>query len=250
MWILNRESLSFEGAEAFCASYGGHLASSLSEGLSHHHHHRHRPHLQMRTPSSGGCSWAEEPACQCGGLELAVVPPSFVRRLQGYYFFGLPVLWKGCWVIIGVSMEDVWLELDIWSWIIIFFRWKWCFNATWLVLWNWRWNYDIFCIQMILVGVGQMEVGGLMRTGKREMEPPELLLVAPSLTPGRYVIVGSVVWSSDLALSESGRLCWRFWWRKGTKSMIIIIKSVYCVHVYYLYMFMIGLWWFLWTRMV
>ena len=46
---------------------------------------------------------------------------------------------------------------------------------------------------MILVGVGQMEVGGLMRTGKRAMEPPELLLVAPSLTPGRHVIVGSVV---------------------------------------------------------
>jgi len=30
-YLLNRESLSFEGAEAFCASYGGHLASSLSE---------------------------------------------------------------------------------------------------------------------------------------------------------------------------------------------------------------------------
>ena len=58
---------------------------------------------------------------------------------------------------------------------------------------DWRWNYDIFCIQIILVGVGQMEVGGLMRTGKRAMEPPELLLVAPSLTRGSYVIVGIVV---------------------------------------------------------
>ena len=50
-----------------------------------------------------------------------------------------------------------------------------------------------------------MEVGGLMRTGKRAMEPPELLLVAPSLTPGGYVIVGIVVSSSDLALSAGVR---------------------------------------------
>ena len=42
---------------------------------------------------------------------------------------------------------------------------------------------------MILVGVGLMEAGGLMRTGKQAMEPLELLLVALSSTPGGEIAI-------------------------------------------------------------
>ena len=49
--------------------------------------------------------------------------------------------------------------------------------------------------EMILVGVGQMEAGGLMRTGKQAMEHQAPLLVALSLTPGRYFII--CIWLSQ-----------------------------------------------------
>ena len=97
-YLLNTKLRTFEEAEAYCATFGGHLASALSEGLSQHdhhppppppwlpplhpppHHHRHHD-FQMRITSSAVSSWGK--GCRCGGLGLNVAT-RIVRRMAGF----------------------------------------------------------------------------------------------------------------------------------------------------------------------
>ena len=80
-YLLNSDVNTFEDAEAFCVSLGGHLASSLDEGLdifTNYHlyqfnHFHHLQYLQRRTTSSAGYWWALGVGCRCIGLGLSVV---------------------------------------------------------------------------------------------------------------------------------------------------------------------------------
>ena len=55
---------------------------------------------------------------------------------------------------------------------------------------------------MILVGIGQMETIGLMRTGKRPMERQGLHLAVPSLSPGKDESCESNIMPSNTIYNE------------------------------------------------